>query len=41
MRVCTIWSQSDGLIPADLRLGRLLNAIWNGLIREINLTDIF
>jgi hypothetical protein len=41
MRICTIWSQGDGLIPADLRLGRLLNAIWNGLIMKINLTDIF
>jgi len=27
MRICTIWIQGDGLIPADLRLGRLLNAI--------------
>jgi hypothetical protein len=41
MRICTIWIQGDGLIPADLRLGRLLNAIWNGLIAKINLTDIF
>jgi hypothetical protein len=29
------------LIPAEIGLGRLLNAIWNGLVREINLTDIF
>jgi hypothetical protein len=41
MRICTIWIQGDGLIPADLGLGRLLNAIWNGLIAKINLTDIF
>jgi hypothetical protein len=41
MRIGTIWIQGDGLIPADLRLGRLLNAIWSGLVKEINLTDIF
>jgi hypothetical protein len=41
MRICTIWIQGDGLIPADLRLGRLLNTMWEGLISKINLTDIF
>jgi hypothetical protein len=39
--IWTIWSQGDGLIPAEIRLGRLLNTIWSGLVREINLTDIF
>jgi len=41
MRICTIWSQGNGLIPAEIGLRRLLNAIWDGLIRKINLTDIF
>jgi hypothetical protein len=41
MRVCTISIQGDGLIPAEIGLGRLLNTIWNGLISKINLTDIF
>jgi hypothetical protein len=39
--IWTIWSQDDGLIPADLRLGRLLNAIWSGLLSKLILTDIF